>query len=910
MTDLGKKDTHPNDRLGRWAVALYRLSLHAFSSSHLDRYALEMIDAFDQEVRARRATGGSAAALTFTGRACLDSVRAGFGERRRRGRSNPSRMLLPGLRHDVTHAVRGLARSWIFTGVSVLSLSCGLGIAMALFLLLRQTLEPPFLVDQDGLAEVLVVGENQGVQEWSYPDFVDVSEAVGSARLAGWARSDGMLSLGEDSEGRQIRTAYVSSDYLDVLGLTPLLGRGFTGSDRELAGSTPVVITENVWESWLASDPDVIGRVLTIDRKPHVVIGVAPMYFRGHTAGMNAHVFVPLERHPALSPDSRARFDRSALWLGVLGRVTSGASIDDADSAVSSAVAGLAGDHPETNASRRGLVLPYRWQGAEPSNVEGLVIRSLFSGVQGLVLLIVCLNIAGMVLVRSATREPELALRIAMGSSRGRLIQYLLAESVVIGLAGGLLVIGVLNTGLGLLAQRVGPLPQNIAINTQVVAVCLGLSLAASMAFGLLPALRFSRASLVSSMRDAGGEGRKSGRIHRLAVAGQVALAIPVLVVAGSVTRGANSMTTAEYGVRTDGLIVSDRLDLAVQGYDAGDVQRFAQSVRDGVSSLPGVTAVTVSDHTPLDGARPRISVTSPATGSTDRVRTTRVDEHFFEAMEIPIVRGRAISQDDVRGGESVLVATRSLADRLFPGEDPIGQRLALQGLSPRMAAETSGGAVTQDFTIIGVAEEVAGAFLESDTDNLFLSYWQQPGEVLTVSARTTSSDEALATAVAETFVSLDAALAAPTIRPFSVVIEDRGRDMPVWSVFFTVISGLLLGLSALGIYGIVAFSVARRTREIGVRMSLGSSRGRVLKSVLWDAVKIATPGLILGSVLGAVIGLRILNQMYVQIGLPMAEPGIMLAGAAGAFGIVLVASISPARRAASVDPMEALRAE
>lgn len=899
-----------NDREGpglrtvvmRLAEALYRGSLRAFPPRHRDRYSTEMVDAFQRELVDRTTSGGTSAALIFTLSACLDGVRAGVGERRREGGGGNRPRPLEGLLRDATHALRSLARSWIFTGVSLLSLSCGLGIAMAVFLLLRQTIEPPFHVDEEGLAEVFVREGARVVDGWSYPDFTDVTGSVGSARVVGWTTSEGMLDAGEGEAGRQIRTAYVSPGYFDLLGQTPPMGRALTAADAALSGSTPVVITDPVWKSWFASDPEVVGRALTVDGAPHVVVGVAPPYFRGHSAGLNAHLFVPLDRHPSLSPGASTRFDRDARWLRVIARAASGTTVAELDAVIAATMEGLSAAHPETNADRGSLALPYAWQGAEVRNTEGFIIRAAFAGIQGLVLLIVCLNIGGMVLVRSATRERELALRMAIGSSRGRLVQYLMAESVLIGIAGGVLVIAALQAGVAFLVREIGAPPQNVAIDGQVMAVCMGLSLAASVAFGLLPALRFSRASLVSSMRDGSGGGRRAGRIHRFAVAGQVALAVPVLIVAGSVTRGANSMTTAEYGVRSDGLIVSDRLDLAPQGYSPSQVQSLARSVQAEVNALPGVTSTTVTDHTPLDGSRASLVVTSPTNGSTIDARVSRVDEYFFATMDIPILRGRPISADDISGVDPTIVVTTTLADRLFGTDDPIGQRLALH--SRGESGEP------QLFTVVGVSGDVAGAFLESDTDNVFLSYWQHPGAALTVAVRTSSVDEAFRTAMGDAVVALDPSLVAPSVRPFSEIIEDRGRDMPIWSVFFTIISGLLLGLCALGIYGIVAFAVASRTREIGVRMSLGASRERVVRGVLWDAVRIAAPGLVVGGVLGVAIGLRVLNQMYAQIGLPMAGPSIMLAGAAGALAVVLAASLSPARRAAGVDPMEALRAD
>lgn len=901
MTGAGGGGPHRSPH--RVALALYRTALRAFPSHHRKRYALEMLDAFERELVRRRGWAGRLGAFAFTSRACLDALVAGVGERRRARRSDHPGRLFVGLRHDFTHALRGLAKSWMYTGVSVLSLACGLGVTMAIFLLLRQTLEPPFPVDERGLAEVFVRDEGRIREVWSYPDYADVASAAGSIQSAGWAIAEGMLRLGSDDPGRQVRTAYVGPRYFDIFDIVPPLGRGISDMDGTEAGPVPVVLTDAAWRSWLASDPEVIGRTVTIDRVTHVVVGVAPRYFRGHRAGQLAQLFVPLARHPSLTPDATERFDRDAFWLRVVARAPAGSSVEEVDAAFASTMERLASEHPETNVDRGSIALPYAWQGAEVSDVEGLVFRAVFGGIQGLVLLIVCLNLAGMVLVRSATRERELALRLAIGSSRGRLIQYLMAESVTIGVAGGVLVIGVLQGGLWFLSRNVGPLPVNVAIDATVVGVCMALSLAAALLFGLLPALRFSRMSLVSRMRnDGGGGGGRPGRLHRFAVAMQVALAVPVLIVAGSVTQGVRSMTEAEYGVTTEGLLVTDRLDLTTQAYDPTAVHGLARAIRDDVARLPGVRAVTVSDRTPLDGTRAGVAAASLETGSTLGARLSRVDEHFFETMEIPVVRGRAFSADDVAGADPVAMLTASLAERLFGGEPVLGRRLTL--------TLGEGDDATRDYTVVGITDEVAGPFLESDTDNVFLAYWQEPTPALTVAVRATTEDEALTTAIGDAFVTLDPTLAAPTVRPFSTVIENRGRDMPLWSVFFSVVSGLLLALSALGIYGIVAFTVANRTREIGIRMSLGSSRRGVLTDVVRDAVKFAAPGLVIGSALGVLVGQAILNRMYAQIGLPMADARIMVVAAVATLVVVVVASVSPARGAASVDPMEALRAE
>jgi hypothetical protein len=369
-----------------------------------------------------------------------------------------------------------------------------------------------------------------------------------------------------------------------------------------------------------------------------------------------------------------------------------------------------------------------------------------------------------------------------------------------------------------------------------------------------------------------------------------------------AVGQGALQITSVDFGVDEEGLVVWAPSDLAAEGYDAAAAERFARDLVREVGALPGVEAVVPSDRTPLDGRPQPVQISTPE-GTQATARMARVAPGWLDALGVPLLRGRSIERDDVPGSEPVAVVTAELAAELFPDGEPLRRRLTIEGPNGEL----------RELTVVGVAGDLAGQFLGVGEDHVLVALAQEPSTVLGLAVRAAPAslaDDGLPDAIERIGLELDPELARPNVAAFSTIVEEQSKEFSVWSAFFGVLAVLLLLLSALGVYGVVAFTVTSRTKEIGLRMALGSSREQVLRKVLWDGARLALPGLVLGALAGTAVAAQILNPMYVQIGLPLAGAGTLAAASAAAMGVVLASSFLPARRAASVDPLEALRGE
>ncbi len=902
--------------LHRLLVAAYGMLLWVFPRHHRDRYGREILDAFGRELVAVRERAGAAAALRFALRGFLDAVLAGAGERRRAARERRAGREL-GLGPDLRHAVRSLARSWGYTLVCLFSLASGLGVTAAVMLLYRTTMEPPFELDEAGLVEVIPTHRGELGGSWSYPDFLELDGALASADLAAWTLREGALRAPDADVGEPVQVAYVSARYFRTLRLEPTLGRLLGESDGGTGGAVPVVIAHGFWKNVMGGDSAVVGREIVLNRAPHVIVGVAPEWFRSHDTHWAAHAWVPLETHPLLAADGPARHDRGQGWLGILGRVPAGSSLGATEATASSVVAALAEANATTDEERGVRVLPWHWQGAEVGSGDGRLMAAIFGTLCTFLMLVVCLNLAGMGMVRSASRERELALRLAIGSGRRRLVQVLMAEALVLAAAGGVLVVGVAWLALRAISWRWGvTLPSSAELDAPLIAVCLAAALGTSLVFGLVPALRFSRPDLLATIKDdAGSGGRRSGLMHRITAAAQAGLAVPVLVVAVGVTQAALTNGDTDFGVREEGFVLWTPSGLVPQGYDSAAAERLVRDVAKDVGTLPGVQVVALADGAPLDGeVRPARGYT-PRSGARTTVQVTRVGPGYLEALGVPLLGGRSVGAEDVPGSEPVAVLTATLAETLYPGSSPLGRRLLLEeGVGEEDDAD-AGDAFGEgrEVTIVGVAADFASHSGGAPRDHVLLPLAQDPSAALGIVVRTdppSRADEAMTASIERVILEHDRELARPDVVTFREVLDDQFAELPIWSAFFGVLAILLLLLSALGIYGVVAFTVASRTREIGARMSLGSSRGHVLRQVLWDGIRLAVPGLFLGSLAGAAVAAFVLNEILVEMELPLVYAGTLATAAAASLAVVLLASLLPARRAAGVDPLKALRAE
>lgn len=898
----------------RAATALYSLSLRAFPSTHRAEYAAEMMDVFTREVAERRTTRGARGAARFVVAACLNVIREGFGERRRRSASSDPASGGPAfgaVGRDMIHAIRSLTKARAFSIVCVLSLGVGMGTVMGIVTLMRALTAVPPDVKEEGLVEFVV--RPQGplrasaggaiLERWSYPDFVEVRNANTGVAVTGWTLREVVLRQPSGDSATREDAMYVSPNYFTTVGTPLARGVGFDVSNRDGATGMPsVVVGYRLWQNRLGSDPEIVGKSITINRVPHLVVGIAPSGFSSHLGRMessDAQLWIPLEHHPRLQPNASFRTNRAVDWVRIIGRLAPGTTRSDANGAVTALMSRLAQEHSATNEFKSASVEPYFPLGAKVGE-KSVGIKSVVIGLSAVVLLVVCVNISGMVVVRSAMRERELAVRLAIGASRGRLIQYLLSEALVMASLGGALAILVLYAVPGAAGwwSSVEDAKSLAAFQPDLwmVVVCVGLCFGTSLLFGLLPAVRFSRPSLVLALKDeVGGGGRRVGRSQRVTAAIQAAIAVPFLVLGGVRLDQVRTIATADLGFDPKGLFAAP-LDVAGNEITTADAQFRLLTIQENLKQANGVSAVTVADGLPLDFQQDTAGIAHEGESAIS-IRSTRIGERYLETMGIPLIRGRGIGRDDRAGAEPVILLSEPLAARLFPGRDALGGRLAL----------TFEGEPQQVVTVIGVTGDLVSSQMGNARAQLFVPLAQHPTSRVLVIARATAPQVSMAAAFKNAFAQFD-----PDFVSTSLVTADRFVKMSMEDLLTqAMVAGgaavVALLLAALGVYGVVAFMVTTRTREIGVRVALGASRARVLSTILLQTGRLVLPGVGVG-VLLSVWWVRVADPSWYALG--GVEPLIYSVAAGSTIMVALLAALPSARRAASLDPLQAIRAE
>jgi putative ABC transport system permease protein len=837
---------------------------------------------------------------------------------------------LGNLLQDLRHAARTLVKARAFTAVCVTSLGLGMGVVILILLFLNTVLKTPPGVHEDGLAELVIRPSGQLLAEtgepfldtWSYPDYLDVRAGASGMAITGWSRAEAHFKPAGESRTIPLSPMYVSTNYFSTVGVTLPLGRGFTAADDATRAEPEAVVSHILWQVRLGGDPGIIGRTITIDQTEYLVVGVAPERFRGHRGGLDessTQLWLPLSRHPrlraGLTATGNARLDRDAAWLRVIARLSPGVTLAQADASVASVVAGLAARHPSSHREKTGGVEPYFPPGAEDRDNVGFAKMMIF-GLTSMVLLIVGLNISGMLLVRSAMRERELAVRMAMGASRWRLMQSHLAEALVMATFGGSLACAVLFGGPLVVAWTFdmwGPALEFFRPDVWVVMQCIGLCFATSLVLGVLPALRFSRPSIVSALKsDTAGSGRRVGRLQRFTAAAQAGIAVPFLVIAGVQFDQARVAALADVGFKPQGLYAA-RFTLSAIGATDEDRQLFLRALQVNLAQAPGIASVSVGDGLPLDFIYRNTRVALDGQSAFVQAHTTRIGPGYLETLGTRLLAGRTIGASDLEGAERVVVLSEPLARQLIPAGDPIGARVAfaLQGDE------------RQIYTVVGVTADLVSTQMGNPRPQLFVSLAQHPAQGVLLIARGAPSDPAVQrsfeNATADALRQIPGQPAQPgsgqpdtgsmlgELITGEWLIDNSRSDLLTSSGVGGVAAAVALVLTALGVYGVIAFMVATRTREIGVRVALGASRGHVLRGVLVDAMKLVVPGIGVGLLL-AVLWVRLADPAWYPLG--GVEPLVYTFAAGTAFMVAALAGIPSARRAAAVDPMIAMRSE
>ena len=827
------------------------------------------------------------------------------------------RELLWDIFQDVRYTLRGLRRAGGFVVVAVLSLAVGIGVNTALFTAIFAVwLAPvPGVTGQDRIVDMVPVIMGQDQWSWAYPDFEDVRDTDTPFEfLTAWAERD--ATFGAEDGGRRARVAYATSDYFSVLGALPSLGRGFLDSEDGAPGQHPVVVlSHSLWQDQLSGSSDILGQSLLLDDIPYTVIGVAPQGFLGARVNMSSvDMWVPLFQHPDAGDDASVFRRREISLVQVLGRLRPGATLSEARAAVQTVFASLATEYAETNSDRTVKAVRYGRFPAQNRIYDLIGVVGIF-GLLAVLLLIICGNLAGMAMARSAAREQEIGVRLALGSSRVRLVRPLMLEAVLLAVTGG----GV-GVALAMFAMtRVSPMDLNISApganfepSGWTLVMSLALSLVAAQAFGLLPALRFSRPELVSALKDdSGGGGRRVGRFQRVAASCQIGVAFLLLLMGALFLRSLDRTDENQIGFRPDGMAVTDFrtggtflgfLHASEEGYPsmAEGGTALVDQLFESIGSLPGVASVALSSGFPLDRSRAFFSVIpadQPGSETTGvLVDYTLATEGFFSTIGTPILQGRAILRDDDRTSDRVAVVTRSLADRLWPGEDALGQQFT-------QADDENSTA----WTVVGVVGHVASSAATEDLPHVFVPLRQSSDPSLVILVRSETDPAVLAGPVREAIRSVDAGLPIPRLVPAQTLVSRAFQEQRTSGQVAGGLGLLALLLSAMGVYGVVALGVTNRTREIGLRIAMGATRGLVIRGVLGDALRTAGPGLLGGGILAVGLAAAMRSML---LGLSPVDPISFLSAGVLLVFVVIASSLGPALRASGIDPMEALRKE
>jgi putative ABC transport system permease protein len=782
---------------------------------------------------------------------------------------------------DLRYAVRTFLRTPAFTVVAIMTVALGIGATTTIFSVVNAVLLKPLpYPDADRLVTM----------RGSLADLRDVAASSRSFEsIAMWASNQ--FNLRTDAETGQVLGGQVSSALLPLLGVRPILGRNFTEEDNR---QETVILGYSLWQSRFGGDASVVGRRIDLSGTSYTVIGVAPAWFRFPSAEFQ--LWTPLgliDRTPQQAQN------RSFRIFSAVARLRHAVTLAQAQAETRAISAQLARSYPATN---EGVVIGVQ------TLYERLVgdakpALTVLLGVVGLLLLIACANVANLMLARTTVREREMAIRMALGAGRARLVRQLISESLVLASAGGLLGLVITMWGMDLLPvtlQARVPRADGIRVDGVVLAFSLGVTVLTGLIFGLAPALHTVSglsATLKESGRGLAGSAR-GRRLRRAVVIVEMGLAVMVLVGAGLLVRSFVSLMTVDPGFVRSNLISSNVQFVKVP--EAARAQ-IATVLMERLAALPGVEAAGAA--TGLPSVTPQRVTRFAAEGQNlspdqDAAFFIAATADYFKALRTPVLQGRAFDARDVGDSAPVVIVNRTLATQLFPGGDAVGHRVKL--INPEQSDEWR--------TIVGVVGDLQYRGLEQEmAPTLYTPFAQTPFMWLYVMVRTPVLSDAMMRSIREVTPSVHPALAAANLRPMSEVVAQSVAEPRFNMVLVSSFALAALLLSAIGIYGVIAYSAAQRTHEIGVRIALGAARGDLMRPILGEGIGVALAGIALG-VTGAALLTRLMAGLL--FGVTARDPLTFGAGAAVLLVVAVVASYIPARRAAHVEPVTALRAE
>jgi macrolide transport system ATP-binding/permease protein len=805
---------------------------------------------------------------------------------------------------DVRFGARLLIKNPGFALVAVLTLALGIGANTTIFSWLNSVLINSIPGAQRQRDLIVAVSNSPTFRNssLSYPDYLDYREQ--NTTLQGLAIHDFVsLTAGDDAGSELIYGEIASANFFDVLGIQAIHGRLFLPEeDKDFGGHPVLVISYPLWQRRFGGDPGVVGRTVRLNNSPYTIVGITPRGFQGGEIGLAFDAWVPFTMMQQLTGRGESYKNRSNHSFSSLGRLKRGVSIKKAQAEFDVIARQLAKQFPDTNEKWTVTLYPL-WK-APYGTVEVLsTVLLVLMGTVGVVLLIACANVANLLLARATKRRREIAIRLSVGASRRRLLQQLLTESILLSLTGGIIGVAVSLWTSQLLMKLAPPsdLPIRIesGVDGLVILFAFALSLITGIVFGIAPALQSSRLDVIASLKQESGTMGwrwKKAWLRNSLVVSQVALSLILLAAAGLFIRSLDNARTMKLGFEPHNVLLAS-IDLLLSGYNSDRGRVFQQQLLDRAQAIPGVRSATLARRIPLgfkgQSSRGTIQVEGyePAKGETVWSNVTNVGPNYFRVMETPLVRGRDIAYGDTKDSVPIAVINETLAKRYWPAADPIGKRFSWAG---------------RWRTIVGIARDSKYRNLnEPPTPHFFLPLQQVNNSEFALLIRTEGNPASMSSAVISAIKQMDPTLAVFGVRTLEEHIGAAAFQQRMASMLLGAFGGLALILAAIGVFGVISYTVTQQTREFGIRMALGAQPQDLMWWVLRRGLTLAFAGIFIG--LAAAWGTAHLLRSLL-LGVSTSDPATFVGVTLLLAVVSCLAILIPAHRAAAVDPSTSLR--
>jgi predicted permease len=809
---------------------------------------------------------------------------------------------------DVRYSLRMIVKAPGFAAIAILTLALGIGANTTIFSWINSALLNPVpgLARPSEVVSLTLSKPGDNPFPFTYPDLEAMRD--GQQSFTGiTACSFAQMSLTGKSKPERVWGMVVSANYFEILGVRPILGRGFLPVEDEKPGGAPVaVISYRFWQTHFGANPDIVGRTIEINQHPYTIVGVTPAVFQGSQTGVRTEIWVPIMMEAQVNSLGDLLHDHHQFWLLAFGRLKPGVVLSQAQEEMTLRLKPEAKNYPEEHKGHDNVTVYPLWRNPFGLNQFLSTLLPMLMSIAGLVLLLACANVANLMLVRSVGRRREIAIRMSLGASRWRLVRQLLVESLMLALAGGAVALLITFWTEGTLMKFMPvtediPLSLSIAADRTVLLTTLGISVLTGVIFGILPALRSSGVAPVAVLKEDTGSasgGPKKARLASGLVVAQISLSLLLLICAGLFIRSFLSAQQINPGFNPHNVLIAS-YDLFTAGYSDASGAEFDLQLQAKLEALPGIQSVALTDRVPLGFGGGSTSVkpegyVSQANESME-TQVAIITPNYFQTIQIPIVKGRDFTLQDTKSSQRAVIVSETFVNRYWPNQEALGKQLYTD--LPK-----------EWFTVVGVARDSKVTGLnEKPTPFLYLPLYQVYHATMIINARVAGDPLTFRKTVEKTVHELNADLVVFDVTTLELREQFASFGQRVAGTFVGAFGLLALVLAAVGIYGVTAYTTRQRTHEIGVRMALGASKDNILRLVLGHGLRLTLVGVVLG--LAASFALtRYLRSMLLGVtstdALTFSCVAILLCA------VALFASFIPARRAMRVDPMVALRYE